>query len=116
MEIKQILDLNRVAQVEGPPLAGFFRPGKVLMEAKKEKNLTPAIFDLLSDPRIRRGDGVLYDQARKDYLAKIECLVTKSRPLELVFLGFPFKCHNPIETVRRTPDLGELAFLLRLLD
>lgn len=117
MDIKKILETNQIEQKEGPPVASFFRPGKVLVEAASGGgNLALKLFNLLSLPAIRRGEGVLYDQARKEYLRKIEFLISEGYPLELVFLGFPFKCHNPIETTRRTPDLGELAFLLRLLD
>lgn len=117
MDIKKILEINRIEEKEGPPIASFFRPGKVLVEAPDGgDNLALRLFDLLSLPAIRKGAGVLDDQVQKEYLQKIEFLISKGNPLELVFLGFPFKCHNPIETTRRTPDLGELAFLLRLVD
>jgi len=79
-------------------------------------DLTGDIFQLLNDKTIRRGDGILFTEVKERYLRQIDFFVRQNLPIELVFLGFPFKCHNPIETMRRTPDLGELAFLLRLLD
>ena len=117
MKAKEILKIYRVYQKEGPGLGQFFREGEPLMVAPSgEMEVSRGIFDLLNSPVIRRGNGILYDSVVRDYLGRLEFFVQQGKPVELVFLGFPFKCHNPTETVRRLPDLGELAFLIRLLD
>lgn len=81
-----------------------------------EGSLPNRLFSLLCDKTIRRGELYLVDPVKTTYLDQLEFFTRGNFPIEFVFLGFPFKCHNPIETFRRTPDLGEIAFLLRLLD
>ena len=78
--------------------------------------LSGGIVDILMHPSIRRGSSAIYREAINDCGTRISKFVEKDKPIEFVFQGFPFKCHNPFETLRRTPDLGELAFLKRLLD
>lgn len=117
MEFKEILRVYNISQKEGLRTSQFYRPGRPLVGLpSREDNLPNKIFGLFTHETIRRGEDYIYDHVVRAYLEKIDSFAKEGSPIEFVFLGFPFKCHNPIETLRRTPDLGELAFLLRLLD
>lgn len=117
MRVEEILQISGVSRKEDGCVSRFYRSGRPLVELGASGDSLPEkIFELLSHQSIRRGKSDLYDQTRKDYLKKMDFFTDHNLPLEFVFCGFPFKCHNPIETVRRTPDLGELSFLLRLMD
>ncbi|MBZ9572508.1 L-tyrosine/L-tryptophan isonitrile synthase family protein [Patescibacteria group bacterium] len=53
---------------------------------------------------------------RVHYLNKIEEFVGEGEPIKIIFIAWPFKNYkNPLKTNRRTPDLGELIFVQRLL-
>ena len=118
MDFKEILEVYNIHRREGPRVSRCFRPGRPLVKPPEmgDDGLPSGIFKLLSNKTIRRGEGILFRSAVETYLEQIDFFVKKGLPIEFIFVGFPFKCHNPIETLRRTPDLGELVFLLRLLD
>lgn len=117
MSVEKILKIYGVERKIGFPIQQFYREGRsLLIYEPRESSLAGSIFELLNSKTIRRGEDVIFAEAKEKYLGQIDFFVQQNLPIELVFLGFPFKCHNPVETVRRTPDLGELAFLLRLLD
>ncbi len=95
----------------------LLRLPKILVPANGSKDdLAGSIFSLLMDSTIRRGDGLIFSRVQDDYKQKIAKFVRKQEPVRFVFQGLPFKCHNPVETLRQTPDLGELATLQRLMD
>ncbi|MDP3994577.1 MAG: L-tyrosine/L-tryptophan isonitrile synthase family protein [bacterium] len=115
--MKEILRIYHINQKEGPPINQFLRQGRPLFKPDiSSGDLSSAIFDLLSNKTIRRGPTDYIYSESENYTKKIDFFVKENRPVEFVFQGFPFKCHNPMETCRQTPDLGELAFLTRLLD
>ncbi len=117
MSFEDLLARYKIKLKEGDKISSFYRKAKPLLVPSGENSeMTEAIFDLFSNSVIRRGDGNLYHSVIQNYLKQIDFFVQKRDPVELVFLGMPFKCHNPMETTRRTPDLGELAFLVRLMD
>ncbi len=117
MNYNELLTTNNINKLRASNMNGLLRDPKVLVPAKSMVDDKPdAIFDLLMDSTIRRGDGLIIPDVQDEYKRKITEFVPKNEPIQFVFQGFPFKCHNPIETLRITPDLGELAFLQRLLD
>lgn len=92
------------------------RPEFLVDAANLEGDLSGKIMQTLMHPSIRRGSSVINSEVTDNCRKKISKFVEKDLPIEFIFQGFPFKCHNPFETLRRTPDLGELAFIKRLLD
>ena len=117
MNCSEILDINGVHKIVVDNISGLFRGPRVLVEQKEKNGDVPNnILKLLMNPTIRRGDGLIYSSVQSGYLQKISNFVDECTPLQIVFQGLPFKCNNPVETMRRTPDLGEIAFLLRLGD
>lgn len=117
MSINELLKLNNLHTIRIPDIGRLLREPKVLLSKKDDgRHLQDQIFDLLMDSTIRRGDGLIIEDVKNDYKKKILKFIDNNEPIKFVFQGFPFKCHNPIETLRRTPDLGELAYLLRLRD
>jgi len=117
MKYREILEKNKINIKEIGSVNDFFRKPKELFNAQKRNvGIEDSVFEVLMNPIVRRGDGLLFQDTQNDYIEKMTSYIHKDRPIKIVFLGFPFKCHNPIETLRKTPDLGELGFLLRLLD
>jgi len=117
MDFDELLKVNEVKIKRISNIEGLFRKPEVLLTLPNgDGDKAEIIFGLLMDPIIRRGDGVIYGGVQAECKEKISKLVSKGDPIQFVFQGFPFKCHNPIETIRRTPDLGEIAFLQRLAD
>jgi|GEM_PF-3589545 len=76
------------------------------------------IWHILCQPNIMKSRAEdLSSEAVEKYIKKITLAVDKGNPVPLVFIGLPFKARqNPLKTNRRTPDLGELFMLRRLLD
>ena len=117
MKYREILRIFGINQIEKGSIVEFYRQPKPIFYLNFQSSpKAEDIFSVLFNPAIRRGDGIIYDSVKQDYVQKINYFMQRDEPIEFVFLGFPFKCHNPLETPRRTPDLGELAFILRLLD
>lgn len=113
-----MLDVNtiRVSEIDG-----LFRKPEVLVIPrggdKEPFDLNERVMEILMDKAIRRGSGINVDyDTRLRYQEKMAKHIAQEQPIEFVFNAFPFKCHNPFETARRTPDLGEIAFLQRLAD
>lgn len=117
MDFDRLLKVNNVNIKRTSDIEGLFRKPEVLLFLpNRDGDKAEIIFDLLMDPIIRRGDGIIYSGTQLEYKGKISKFISRSDPIQFVFQGFPFKCHNPVETMRRTPDLGEVAFLQRLAD
>lgn len=117
MEYNELIQINNINVLKVDSLDGLFRDPKVLVPLiQNNGNQSQSIFNLLMDSVIRRGDGSIFYNVQQDYVQRISKFISKGEPIKFVFQGLPFKCHNPIETLRRTPDLGELATLQRLLD
>ncbi len=117
MEFNELLKVNGVNTKEISEIEGLFRAPKVLVPlGERSGNIADGVFDLMMNPIIRRGSGSINYDVTVEYEKKISNFVKKNQPIEFVFQGFPFKCHNPIETLRLTPDLGEIAFLQRMAD
>lgn len=117
MDFNEILQVNNINIKRIPNINGLLRNPKVLLPVSEKIEEVPEhIFSLLMDPVIRRGDGLIFNSVQTEYKQKISKFVSKNELIQFVFQGFPFKCHNPVETLRRTPDLGELASLQRLMD
>lgn len=117
MNFNELLQLNNVNVRRIPSINGLLGNPKVLLSVSEKVGGVPGgIFSLLMDPIIRRGDGLIFSSIQSEYKQEISKFVFKNEPIQFVLQGFPFKCHNPVETLRRTPDLGELANLQRLMD
>lgn len=117
MDLNELLKVNNINIRKVSDIGGVFRSPRVLVSASEKVGEIPQrIFNLLMDPIIRRGDGSIFSSVQTEYRRKISKFVSKNEPLQFVFQGFPFKCHNPVETLRRIPDLGELVSLQRLMD
>lgn len=117
MDFNKLLKVNNINIRRVPDVNGLLRNPKVLLSVSEKIGEVPEhIFSLLMDPTIRRGDGLIFSSVQTECRQQISKFVLKNEPLQFVFQGFPFKCHNPVETLRRTPDLGELANLQRLID
>ncbi|QQG41774.1 MAG: L-tyrosine/L-tryptophan isonitrile synthase family protein [Candidatus Woesebacteria bacterium] len=117
MEYNELLKANNINTLKILDINGLLREPRTLVPSKNDGgDKSDMIFDLLMDSTIRRGDGLVASTVQNESKQKIKEFVLKNEPINFVFQGFPFKCHNPIETLRKTPDLGELAFLQRLLD
>jgi len=117
MDINELLEINNINRIRIPSIDRLLNSPKVLIPKKDNGTDMPTqIFDLLMDSSIRRGNGSIFSKIQEEYKEKISRFVNKAEPIHFVFQGLPFKCHNPVETLRRTPDLGELATLQRLAD
>lgn len=117
MNINELLKINNINMIRIPDIGRLLHEPRVLLNKKDNGcKLQDQIFDLLMDSTIRRGDGLIFGNVQDAYKVKISKFIDKGEPIHFVFQGLPFKCHNPIETLRRTPDLGELATLQRLAD
>lgn len=117
MNINELLKINNVNTIRIPDIGRLLYEPKILLNKKDNgRPLSEQIFDLLMDSTIRRGDGLIFREVQDAYKVKISKFIDKNEPIHFVFQGLPFKCHNPVETLRRTPDLGELATLQRLVD
>lgn len=117
MDFNKLLEANNVNRKDIPNIDGLLRTPKILLSIKDINTDKPEqIFNLLMDSVIRRGDGLIFANVQVELKKQISEFVSNNEPVQFVFQGFPFKCHNPIETLRRTPDLGELATLQRLVD
>ncbi len=117
MDFNELLQVNNINIKRIPNINGLLRDPKALLSVSEKIGEVPEhIFSLLMDPIIRRGDGLIFSNVQTECRQKISKFVLKNKPIQFVFQGFPFKCHNPVETLRRTPDLGELASLQRLAD
>ena len=86
--------------------------------ATTESCVTDKIWAALNLPVIRKGDATNLDGVDvARYKKLIERFVKAGEPVQMVFIGFPFKSHhNPLKTNRQLPDLGEFYFLRRLLE
>jgi pyoverdine/dityrosine biosynthesis protein Dit1 len=119
MNYREILEKNKINIIEKSSIYDLFRDPQPLFKYEKRfqrQKIEGEIFDILMNPVIRRGDGVLTSETEAKYFEQMKKFINEEKPIETVLLGFPFKCHNPVETIRKTPDLGELAFLYRLAD
>lgn len=117
MDFNELLKVNNINIRKVSYISGLFRSPKTLLSVSEKIGEVPErIFSLLMNPIIRRGDGFVFSNVQAECRQKISKFVSKNEPIQFVFQGFPFKCHNPVETLRRTPDLGELANLQRLMD
>lgn len=117
MDFNELLKLNNINIRKVSDINELLRNPKPLLPISEKMGEIPEqIFALLMNPIIRRGDGLVFGSVQTKYRQKISRFVSKNEPIQFVFQGFPFKCHNPVETLRRTPDLGELANLQRLMD
>ncbi len=117
MEYNELLKANNINTLKILDINGLLREPRTLVPFKNDGgDKSDMIFDLLMDSSIRRGDGLVASTVQNESKQKIKEFVLKNEPINFVFQGFPFKCHNPVETLRRTPDLGELATLQRLMD
>ncbi len=117
MDFNELLIVNNINIRRAPDINGLLRDPKVLLSVSEKVGEIPErIFASLMDPIIRRGDGLVFSSVQTECRQKISKFVSKNRPIQFVFQGFPFKCHNPVETLRHTPDLGEFANLQRLMD
>ncbi len=117
MNFDELLRANNINIRKVKDIDGLLRDPRILLPARYiNGNKSDLVFDLLMDSTIRRGDGLIFGSVQAEYKQKISTFVLRNEPIPLVFQGFPFKCHNPIETLRHTPDLGELASLQRLAD
>ena len=117
MDLNKILRANNIETSRIASIDEVVREPKVLVPIKElSRNLVEDVFETLIHPNIRRGASSTRHDVIIDNKKKISGFIEKDQPIKFVFQGFPFKCRNPIETLRRTPDLGELAFLQRLAD
>lgn len=117
MDFNELLEVNNINIKKVSDIDGLLREPRILLPVKDANgDKSEIVFGLLMDQTIRRGDGLIFSNIQAEYKRKISKFVSKNEPIQFVFQGFPFKCHNPVETLRRTPDLGELASLQRLMD
>lgn len=117
MDFNKLLEINNINRKNILNIDGLLRDPKILLPVGDiDIDKPEQIFNLLMDSVIRRGDGLIFANVQDELKKQISKFVSNNEPIQLVFQGFPFKCHNPIETLRRTPDLGELATLQRLVD
>lgn len=118
MNYTDLLKLNNINIQKISSLDSVFRMPKTLLSPERlsVEPTADSIFDILMDSAIRRGDGMLDSKVKAKYKEKISKFIAEGSPLEFTFQGLPFKCKNPTETLRKTPDLGEIAFLQRLVD
>lgn len=118
MTFNEVIDINKInIRVEKQTLGNLLgRPSVLIQEKSSFGSTADRVLNLISDPVIRRGDGVLISSAENEYLNKMKYFIDKNEPINIVFQGFAFKCHNPVETLRKTPDLGELATIKRIAD
>jgi hypothetical protein len=117
MEFNKLLEINGVNIKRIPTLNALAKyPVTLFPVSRTAGAMQDQIFDLLMDATIRRGDGIILSSVQKEYKDEISKFIQRGEPIKFVYQGFPFKCHNPVETLRRTPDLGELACFQRLMD
>ncbi len=64
----------------------------------------------------KHGPQTIDKLGKKVFFAKIRRFVEEKEPIKIFFIAWPFKNYlNPLKTNRKTPDLGELIFVQRLL-
>ena len=115
MNFNEIIEGNDIDKEYVDGIDHLVRDPRPLVRTIPSDEITPEIVRMLADNKIRRGNLVDYSVTSELELDILR-FVNGNKPIEFVFQAFPFKCHNPVETLRRTPDLGELSFLLRLGD
>lgn len=78
--------------------------------------IADAVWRVLRSPEICKSrNSHLTLNIEKEYKSQIQYWIEQDRPIEIVFIGFPFKITNPLRTNRKYPDMGELAYLRRLI-
>ena len=117
MKYNEAININNINKRTESRLRNLLgSPTSLVNEEKLSGGTAERVMDVLMNPVIRRGDGVLVSEAEEQYLEKMSAFIQKSEPIQIVFQGFAFKCHNPVETLRQSPDLGELATIKRVID
>ncbi len=116
MTFREILELNKINIIETTSIQEVFRRHQPLMKINDNGDVIDQIVGSLNSPIVRRGKDNIYHENMMGFKDKISRFVKSGDPIRFVFQGFPFKCHNPFETMRVTPDLGDVAFLNRLGD
>lgn len=102
MDYNGVLNANNINTVRIASIDRLLRNPRILLSVKDlNSNGSGAVFDLLMDSIIRRGDGLIFNRVREEYQRKISKFISVNEPIQFVFQGFPFKCHNPVETLRR---------------
>ncbi len=78
--------------------------------------LTEQVWETIKSPQFRKSSAAdLAGETEKGYKQKIRAFIDRGEPIQFVLVAFPWKVWRmPLKTNRKTPDLGELAFLSQL--
>lgn len=87
---------------------------KIIMN--KDLSLPENIFNIFRLDGIREGPLEYIDNYKRLFLNKIRYFTKRNAPIEFIMMAMPFKCPNPLKVSHIGPDLGEVGFILRLLD
>ena len=107
-------------QVKGGKFDEFIREmkdGIVPICKPKGSDKLDKIWSVLYNKQIRKSLRKEILPIQAELKSQIRRMVIDDLPIEIVFIGWPFKMRlNPLKTNRAYPDLGELAFIKRLME
>ena len=84
----------------------------------RQRDLVSEIWSIFYNSQIRKSLRWQIVDVEEELKRQIKKYVEKEEPIKLVFIAWPFKMGalNPLKTSRTYPDLGEVAFVKRLLE
>jgi pyoverdine/dityrosine biosynthesis protein Dit1 len=85
-------------------------------EVKKYDTLAEKILSIFMNENLRLGpkENILIN--KNTHLSKLNYFIERKKPILFTVTQIAFKIPNPLKTTRKTPDLGELAFLSQFND
>ncbi|RJO59487.1 hypothetical protein C4546_01915 [Candidatus Parcubacteria bacterium] len=95
---------------------GFDKLTELFSANLNNEKIIGQIWNVMQDPQFRKSSSKdLNDGSAQAYLEQIKHWVKEDLPIGFVLIALPWKCwRNPLKTNRKTPDLGEFAFLQQL--